>query len=140
MSSEEKSAKAKKDTMWYAAGLKGYYTGFYKSFYKMELPADNAKCLNEETIDNILSMEHFVSDPLSAIGNIANIQEDMNIFAKMTEVMENLATCHFEQSAFDLMQLCTKDKKACNMQTLTQNLSKDMFVLVGKMTSLAEVL
>ena len=38
------------------------------------------------------------------------------------------------------MSLCTKDKEACKMSTLTQNLSKDMFVLVGKMTSLAEVL
>ena len=140
LSKEEKAAKQKADTMWYAAGLKGYYTGFYKSFYKMELPAENAKCLNEETIDNVLSMEHLVSDPLGAFGNIANIQEDMNIFAKMAEVMENLSTCHFEQSAFDIMQLCTKDPLACNMQTLTQNLSKDMFVLVGKMTSLAEVM
>ena len=58
----------------------------------------------------------------------------------MAEVMENMSTCKFEESAFDIMTLCTKDKEACKMSTLTQNLSKDMFVLVGKMTSLAEVL
>lgn len=140
LSKEEKAAKQKANTMWYSSGIKGYYSGFYKAFYKMELPTDAAKCLNEETVDNVLSMEHLVTDPLSAFGNIANIQEDMNIFAKMAEVMENLSTCKFEQSAFDIMSLCTKDSNACKMTTLTQNVSKDMFVLVGKMTSLAEVL
>ena len=56
MSMEQKLAKQKDDTMWYAAGLKGYYTGFYKSFYKQEMPANAAKCLNEETINNILDV------------------------------------------------------------------------------------
>lgn len=126
--------------MWYSAGLKGWYTGFYKSFYKQELPADNAKCLNEETIDNVLSMEHLVEDPLASLANIANIQQDMNLFTKMAQIMENLSTCHFEQSAFDVMELCTKDPHTCDITTLTQNVSKDMFVLVGKMTSLAELL
>merc|ERR1711988_855933 len=48
--------------------------------------------------------------------------------------------CHFEKSAFDIMTECTKDPKACALTTITQNLSKDMFVLVGKLTSLAEVM
>ena len=77
---------------------------------------------------------------MGAAANIADIQKDMNVFTSMAEVMENLSVCHFEQSAFDLMSLCTKDAKACSMATLSQNMSKDMFVLIGKMTSLAEVL
>lgn len=140
LTKEQKAAKQKADTMWYVAGLKGYYEGYYKAFYKMELPADAAACLNEETVDNMLSMEHLVTDPLGAVNNIANIQEDVNVFAKMAEVMENLSTCHFEKSAFDLMTMCTKNADACKFATLTQNLSKDMFVLVGKMTSLAEIM
>ena len=62
----------------------------------MELPEDQKKCLDEETIDNILSMEHLVADPIGAFGNIADIQEDVGVFAKMAEVMENLSTCKFE--------------------------------------------
>lgn len=58
----------------------------------------------------------------------------------MAEIFEDLSTCHFEKSAFDLMSMCTKDPKACAFPTITQNLSKDMFVLVGKLTSMAEVL
>ena len=52
--------------------------------------------------------------------------------------MENLSTCHFEQSVFDLMQECNDSEDACKIETITQNLTKDMFVLVGKMTSMAE--
>ena len=139
-SPEEKLQKQKEDTMWYAAGIKGYYTGFYKAFYKQELPESNAKCLNEETIENMITMQDLVIDPLGAAAHIADIQKDMNMFAQMAEVMENLSVCHFEQSAIDLMTLCTKTPAACSMASLTQNMSKDMFVLIGKMTSLAEVM
>lgn len=62
------------------------------------------------------------------------------MFAQMAEIMENLSVCHYEKPAFDIMGLCTKDKNACKLQTITQNMSKDMFVLIGKMTSLAEVM
>ena len=118
-STEEKLAKQKADTLWYAAGIKGYYTGFYKSFYKQEMPAESAKCLNDETIENMITMQNLVTDPLGAAGNIADIQKDMNVFTSMAEVMENLSVCHFEQSAFDLLALCTKDPKACSMATLS---------------------
>jgi hypothetical protein len=133
-------ACSKEDTMWAVSGLKGFYTGYFKSFYKQELPADAAACLNEETIDNMISMEGLVMDPLHTVTNLVNIQEDVNIFAKMAEVFENLSTCHFEKSGFDLLAMCTKDPKACAFTTMTQNVSKDMFVLVGKFTSLAEVM
>jgi hypothetical protein len=42
--------KQKEDTLWYAAGIKGYYQGWYKNFYKMELPEASAQCMNKETM------------------------------------------------------------------------------------------
>lgn len=136
----EKAAKQKENTLWYASGIKGYYTGFYKSFYKQELPADAAACLNEETIDNVINFQGILANPMQLVTNVADIQKDVNVFTQMAEVMENLSVCHFEKPAFDILAVCNKDKKACNMQTLTQNMSKDMFVLIGKMTALAEVM
>ena len=53
-SNEEKRAHNKADTEWYSAGIKGYYDGFYRSFYKTELPEANKKCLDNETIENIV--------------------------------------------------------------------------------------
>lgn len=136
----EKLEKQKEDTLWYAAGIKGWYTGFYKSFYKQELPAENAKCLDKDTVMNVIAVQNLIADPLGAAGNIADIQKDMSVFTQVAEVMENMSVCHFEESAFDIMSLCTKDPQACNTATLIKNMSEEMFVLVGKMTSLAEVM
>ena len=52
---EEQIAKQKENTLWYAFGIKGYYTGFYKSFYKMELPETSKKCLDKETLENVIT-------------------------------------------------------------------------------------
>ena len=98
------------------------------------------KCLDKETLENIVTFENIIGNPMSAFGDVVDIQKDFNLFAQAAEIMENLSVCHFEQAPFDIMSLCAKDKKACDFGTITQNLSKDMFVLIGKMTSLAEIL
>ena len=140
--SEDPAAKLKQkeDTLWYAAGVKGFYQGFYKTFYKMELPEASSECMNKETMINIIALEQLLANPLGILDDLADIQKDVNVFAQSAEIMENLSVCHFEQPAFDIMTLCTKDMKACDLGTITQNMSKDMFVLIGKMTSLAEIM
>lgn len=59
-SADEKAASQKENTLWYAEGVKEWYTGFYKSFYKTDLPEGSAECLNEETLDNILKFQGLV--------------------------------------------------------------------------------
>lgn len=137
---QDKALKQREDTEWYAAGIKGYYVGFYKSFYKMELPEANKKCLDSETIDNVITFQNVLGDPLSLFTDALDIQKDVNYFAQMAEIMEDMTNCKFEQPAIDILSLCTKDSTACSLTTLTQNMSKDMFVLIGKLTSLAEIL
>ena len=56
----------------------------------------------------------------------------------MAEIMENLSICRFEESPIDLMTFCTVDTTRCAPQKLSENMSKNMFVLIGKMTSMAE--
>ena len=94
LSPEEQAAKTRENTLWYAAGVKGYYTGFYKSFYKTDLPQDAVDCLNDETMDNVLNFQKMVTNPMSAVANVADIQKDVNIFTQMAEIMENMSTCH----------------------------------------------
>ena len=36
--------------------------------------------------------------------------------------------------------MCAENKEACTMETITQNLTKSMFILMGKLTSMAETL
>merc|ERR1711907_83598 len=126
-------------TMWFVEGVKGFYDGYYKALYKTKSP-DMEACLNEETAKNMAKLEGLMLDPMHAMTEIANIQEDFNLFGEMAEVFENLSKCHFEESAFDIMGMCTKDPEACMLPKLTENMSKQMFVLVGKLTSLGETM
>ena len=124
-------------THWTIEGVKGFYDGYYKAFYKT-VSSDMDKCLNEETVNNIDKLTALVMDPMAALGNIANIQEDINLFGDTAEVFQDLSICHFEESVFDIMGLCASNPDACAMPKLTENLTKNMFVLVGKITSLGE--
>ena len=126
-------------SMWAIEGVKGFYDGYYKALYKRASP-DMEKCLNEETAKNIAKLESIVLDPVAFVGNIANIQEDFNLFGEMAEVFENLSKCHFEESAFDILALCSASPEACMMPKLSENMTKQMFVLVGKLTSLGETM
>ena len=123
--------------MWGVEGFKGFYDGYYKSFYKKPLPQGKDSCLNEETVNNMKKLSAFTSDPIAAF---SNAEEGFNMFTEMAEVFENLASCRFEESVVDITKMCLADPEACLMPKLTENFTKNMFVLVGKMTSLAETM
>ena len=131
---EEKLA----DTLWYVDGVKGFYSGYYKAFYKTNLVKDSA-CLDKATVDNMNALHTVIADPMSIITG-GDFTKDINLFSQGAEVLENLSACHFEQSAYDLMQQCTTDVDACTITTIAANLEKDMFVLMGKLTSMAETI
>lgn len=125
--------------MWGVEGFKGFYDGYYKSFYKKPLPEGKDSCLNEETVNNMQKLNAFTSNPIAAFTN-GDVQEGFNMFTEMAEVFENLASCRFEESVVDITQMCLGNPEACLMPKLTENFTKNMFVLVGKMTSLAETM
>merc|ERR1712147_88875 len=91
-----------KNTAWAIDGIKGYYDGYYSSFYKTSLPKNMEKCLDEDSIKDVVAAINILADPLA-------------IFTQ-----------------------CTKNPGECMFNKLMENLTKNMFVLVGKVTSLAE--
>ena len=120
-------------------GVKSFYSGYYKALYKQKMPAAQAECLNEETIDNMMAMKGLFFNPIETIQN-GDLAASLNIFAEGTEVMENLVSCKFEQSAMDIMAMCKADEEACAVPKLTENLTQNMFVLMGKLTEAAELI
>ena len=64
----------------------------------------------------------------------------MNLFGEGAEIMSDLSACHFEQSFYDVWGMCQENKELCAMSQLTENLSKNMFVLMGKLTAMAETM
>ena len=79
-------------------------------------------------------------DPLNSFGKIANIQEDFNLFHEIAEVMKGLADCHFEKSVFEILASCNKMEGGCNVATISNKASENLFILVGKMTQLSETI
>jgi len=134
----EATADPKEAALWYIDGFRGWHDGFYKAFYKTSSSEDNNGCFDDETINNMVTYGNIMMDPLSIFNNIANIESDFNLFADAAEIMENLSKCHFEGPAFDLLHMCNQDITTCSMTKLLENLTKNMFVLVGKATSMAE--
>ena len=127
-----------KNTAWAIDGVKGFYDGYYSSFYKGALPQNMENCLNKDSISSIVEAEKILMDPLSIFTKIIDINRDMKEFQTFASVFENLSQCHFEESAFDIFTMCTHNPGDCMFNKLLENLTKNMFVLVGKVTSLAE--
>ena len=127
-----------KTTSYVIDGIKGFYDGYYASFYKGGLPKNMEKCLDKDSIKDIVAAEKILMDPLSIFTKIIDFNRDVKEFQTFAAVFENLSGCHFEESAFDIFTMCTKSPGDCMFNKLLENLTKNMFVLVGKVTSLAE--
>ena len=122
-------------------GFKHFYDGYYKSFYHASSKDETLKnCMDDTTIANMIQLGGIIQDPLSMF-ELKNIKSDLNLFGAAAEVTSDLAQCHFEQPFFDIWGMCKEEgSTACEIETLTQNLTKNMFVLVGKMTQMGESL
>ena len=99
-----------------------------------------ASCLDAETTTNIAKWGTVAAHPFDLLSNIADFKEDFNLFAEGAEIFENVSKCYFEQSAFDIVHMCETDPEACALSKLMENVTKNMFVLMGKATSMAETL
>ena len=51
-------------------------------------------CLNEQTVDKIVSFEDVISDPMSLFVPF-NLTKDMALFSSSTEIFENMVACNF---------------------------------------------
>ena len=94
----------------------------------------------QKTVDNLYKFEQMAFDPIGTAGNLLDISKDLSLVTEGSEVFFNLSNCHFETSVFDVIGTCTSKPEACSIPQITQNWSKNMFLLIGKMTSMAESL
>ena len=124
---------------WWIDGVKGLHEGFYKALYKTGHVQTDGKCLDTETMANLDGFSDLFANPMSLFTSF-DIQKDIGYFSQGAEIFEDLAACKWEAPAVDLITFCGKDATVCSIKTLGDNLTKNMFVLVGKVTSVAETL
>lgn len=125
------------DVMWYVDGVKGFYDGYYKSLYKQNMDEDMKKCLNDETIGNMVDLANVLAHPFDIFSDFS---KGMDIIKEGTEVLNDVQECKFLQSWTDIDHFCKEDLSNCSMTKMTENLSKNMFVIIGKLTSLTETM
>ena len=120
--------------------MKGYYDGYYKQFYKKREDASMASCLDDTTTQNLVTWGTILLHPSFLTDNILNFNNDFALATNGMQIMEDIMACHFEKSPYDLMTFCSEDSTRCTMSKMLENLSKNMFVIMGKMTSMAETM
>ena len=91
------------------------------------------KCLDKPTIDKMLDFESIIADPMSLITHF-NLTKDIGLFSEGAQILQDINTCAFQKSIIDLVTFCMKGNGTCNFQHLTENFTKNMFVLMGKAT------
>lgn len=128
------------DSKWYVEGAKSFYEGYYKQFYKKRGDDEMSKCLDETTTQNMVNWGTIMLHPTFLTDNILNFGNDFALMTSGFEIMEDVMNCHFEKSGFDLMTFCSSDPDNCKMAKIFENLSKNMFVIMGKMTAMAETM
>ena len=69
------------DTKWYIEGLKGFYSGYSNAFYRTHKTANQDKCFDDETINNIVVYTELVDDISTMFDDITDIQKDFSMTA-----------------------------------------------------------
>eukprot|EP00356_Strombidium_inclinatum_P002606 CAMPEP_0170478686 /NCGR_PEP_ID=MMETSP0208-20121228/172_1 /TAXON_ID=197538 /ORGANISM="Strombidium inclinatum, Strain S3" /LENGTH=177 /DNA_ID=CAMNT_0010750983 /DNA_START=49 /DNA_END=582 /DNA_ORIENTATION=- len=127
---EEQSNQVLQTTVWGIEGFKGFYDGFYHDFYHTKMDDNEKQCLDDDTVTKMADIFEIAMNPTTF---------DMGILSEGSQVFSDIMACHFEKPVFDLLAFCKDDAEACTIPVLTENLSKNVFSLIGKVTELAEL-
>lgn len=62
------------------------------------------------------------------------------VFTQAMEVMNTFKACAVESTFTDVLQYCQVYPQKCSSSAIMDNLTKNMFVLMGKMTEVSEIM
>lgn len=63
-------------------------------------------------------------------------RDAFQIFGQSVQVFTNLKSCALQESLTDVYSFCSENPELCQIQKLFENLTANMFVLMGKFTEL----
>jgi len=103
----------------------GYQSGFYKNTKK----TDN--CLNDKVISDVMDIVDF-----------CQTFDNTKIFAIFNEGMEifnSVQSCSIAASIDDVTTYCGTHPNSCTSAAVMDNVTKNMFVLMGKFTEITSI-
>ncbi len=131
LTGEEEPNKILDTTVWGIEGFKGFYDGFYHDFYHQKMSDDEKQCLDDSTVLKISHLFETALNPTTF---------DMSVIGEGSQVFSDIMACHFEKPVLDVMSFCKSSPEDCQIAKMTENLSKNVFLLVGKVSELAEMI
>ena len=73
--------------------------------------------------------------------NISDLNNPLTLVDKIIQVFTNLqTTCSLETSTKDLYYFCERNVSQCTPSSFLENMTTNMFLLIGKFTEVSEIL
>lgn len=115
------------DPMYYVQGIRGLYNGIEDGLHKTKSQKDI--CLNDETQQNLI---HIIETLINQ--DFSNIKD---LLPDAMEIVENLKKCATSKDT--IYSFCMEDMNRCTPMTLQQNVQKNLFVIMSKVTDLQKL-
>ena len=120
------------DAYYYIQGLRGFWLGYETGFYKNSKSGATSQCLNDNTVKDIVDIVEVVES--------FDTSKLFGIFNEAMSVYNNFQECSVQQSINDIVTFCNTHPQNCNGSALIDNLTQNMFVLMGQATQLSTVM
>ena len=119
------------DAYYYIQGFKGLWQGYQAGFYK-GAKKDMGNCLSDKVIEDVMDIVEVVEH--------MDTSKIFNVFNQGMEVFNSFQSCSIQQSLDDITTFCSVHPTACTGQALMDNVTKNMFVLMGKATEVTTII
>ena len=117
-------------TEYYLNGIRGFWTGYMRGFYKDSKYALNERCLSINLSKNL----HFLVDFVEGNQPIYKVVSFVTTFAKVFN--DNNENCGYQKFALDMKEFCAKDEERCTLPVLSKHLTDKMFSLIGEINGI----
>lgn len=81
-----------------------------------------------------MAINRVIKHPLQLFSS-AHIKDDFSLITEGTVVLSDLLGCHFEKPYLDYFAQCKSDPDSCKAAKVSENLTKNMVLLMGKASS-----
>lgn len=126
---QENKEKIEEETLFVVQGLRGLYNGFEHGLFQQKESADT--CLDDGTSKKLTTL-------IDALFKM-NFSNPMSLIANGMDVLGSLKKCSVG-SFVAFSKFCFESEEGnCAPEKIMQNLQKNMFVLMGKLTDLSEL-
>ena len=128
----EVSAAVDSKANWHLQGFRGTYAGYTDAFFQ-DAKKEKTQCFDNSTADSMLNIINFFD-------GTHDISQAFGLIGDAMIIFNNLKSCNITESFTVIKKHCASKEGTCSPSNLVGNLTKNIFVFIGKITQLTTVL